>query len=150
MKKHIEALEARRDYLARKLSGDLPVQHKEFLSVFREEKDALDWALSLLNAPETQLVLEMDPDTGEVLSGVVEPLKARTFAPIGNTGHYGPIREGATVQSLVNVKHADIMKGEVGKLTKFDTWVTEEYPYIARFDGGRTAAFAREDLRRVD
>jgi hypothetical protein len=102
------------------------------------------------------LVMEMDSETGEVLTQAAENSRVRqnrterTFAPIGTTGHLGPIRVGQKVQALAPVGYADIMKGEIGKLTDFDSWSGEEYPYIATFDGGRSAAFAREDIRRID
>lgn len=148
MKKHIEVLESRRDYLKNKVEN-IHVSQEVFLDVFKEELAALDWALETL-AGKAEDEVKVNPYTGEIDGGKGNPRTARTFAPIGSTGHYGPIRVGATVQALCDVKYADIMKGEIGKLTKFDTWDTEEYPYIARFDGGRTAAFAREDIRRVD
>lgn len=102
------------------------------------------------------LVMEMDPYTGEVLTQAAENSRVRqnrterTFAPIGSQGHYGPIRVGQKVQALAPVGYADIMKGEIGLLTDFDGWAGEEYPYIATFDGGRSAAFERGDLRRID
>lgn len=127
MMTHIEVLEARRAYLAKRLEA--PVHHTDvlFLDAWLAEKAALDWAL-----------------------GKLEPDVERVVHPIGTTGHYGPIRKGETVQALVDVEYVGIVKGEHGILTHFDDWAGEEYPYIADFEGGRSAAFERGDLRRVD
>jgi hypothetical protein len=145
VKKHIKALEARRTYLTQKLSGELPVQSSVFLSVFREEKDALDWALGKLEAdPETC------PWTGEILD---EAVKAEETEKPGTTGHYGPVHEGDTVEAKIDVRTGGlnpIAKGETGKVIKFDRWIGEEYPYIVAFEGGRTSAYARNEIRKVD
>jgi hypothetical protein len=140
VKKHIKALEARRTYLTQKLSGELPVQSSVFLSVFREEKDALDWALGKLTAdPETC------PWTGEILD---EAVKAEETEKPGTTGHYGPVHEGDTVEAKIDAR--GIATGEIGKVTKFDRWIGEEYPYIVAFSLGRTAAYARNEIRKVN
>jgi hypothetical protein len=143
MKKHIEALEKRREYLVRRLENDHPAYGTILDGTLLAEKEALDWALGKLEAdPEP---VEIDIYTGEIVAR-----NGRLVKPIGTSGHYGPIRVGETVQAKVDVKYAGINMGEIGKLTKFDSWVGEEYPYIATFEGGRSAAFPREELRRVD
>ncbi len=143
MKKYIEALETllegqkhTRAYFERMGWGDS-------VKNMTPGVEALEWALGKLEAdPEP---VEIDIYTGEIVAKY-----GRAVKPIGRSGHYGPIRVGAVVQAKVDVSYVGIFAGEVGKLTHFDSWAGEEYPYIADFEGGRSAAFERNDLRRVD
>lgn len=56
---------------------------------------------------------------------------------------------GDLVETLVEV--GDVEAGETGVITSYDSWVTEEYPFVVTFDDGRSAAYTgRGELRKVE
>lgn len=147
MKKHMEALEKRRAYLESRLSNDHPAYGTILDGELLKEKEALDWALGKLEAdPEIENIC---PWTGMILS---EAVKEEEAEKPKTTGHFGPVYKGDTVETKIDVRNGGlnpIAKGEVGTVIGFDRWLGEEYPYVVSFSGGHTAAFARDEIRKV-
>jgi hypothetical protein len=55
---------------------------------------------------------------------------------------------GDRVQTLI--ENGRIDAGEIGTVTSYDSWVTEEYPFIVTLEDGRSAAYTgRGELRAV-
>jgi hypothetical protein len=55
---------------------------------------------------------------------------------------------GDRVQTLI--ENNRIEAGAVGVVTSYDSWVTEEYPFVVTMEDGRSAAYTgRGELRAV-
>lgn len=94
---------------------------------------------------ETYGEREFDPEEPTLHSEAAEAIRKLT-APVKPL-EFGRLVVGDRVKVLVATNRLEI--GEEVTVTKFDSWVGEEYPYIVIRDDGQTGAFARHELRRI-